>query len=38
MKINKNLVIFITGAGSGFGLDSSIRFIALGCKVIMADI
>ena len=38
MKIDKDTVIFITGAGSGLGLECATRYYKLGCKVILADI
>jgi NAD(P)-dependent dehydrogenase (short-subunit alcohol dehydrogenase family) len=38
MKIDKETVIFITGAGSGFGLETVKLFYGYGCNVIIADI
>jgi NAD(P)-dependent dehydrogenase (short-subunit alcohol dehydrogenase family) len=38
MKFNIDTVIFITGAGSGFGLECVKKFYALGTKVVVADI
>lgn len=38
MKLDSDTVIFITGAGSGFGLACAIKYYDLGCKVILADI
>jgi NADP-dependent 3-hydroxy acid dehydrogenase YdfG len=38
MRIDSNTVIFITGSGSGFGLETAYKFYALGCKLVLADI
>lgn len=38
MKFTADTVIFITGAGSGFGLETVKKFYNLGCKVVVADI
>lgn len=38
MKFTADTVIFITGAGSGFGLETVKKFYHLGCKVVVADI
>lgn len=38
MKFTADTVIFITGAGSGFGLETVKKFYLLGCKVVVADI
>lgn len=38
MKLDQNTVIFITGAGSGLGLECAIRYYHLGCSVILADL
>jgi NAD(P)-dependent dehydrogenase (short-subunit alcohol dehydrogenase family) len=38
MRIDSSTVIFITGGGSGFGLATAVKFYALGCKIILADI
>lgn len=37
MKINSDLVIFITGGASGLGEATARRFLSLGCRVAIAD-
>jgi NADP-dependent 3-hydroxy acid dehydrogenase YdfG len=38
MSPDENTVCFITGAGSGFGLECTKHFLGFGCKVVMTDI
>jgi len=38
MRLDQNTVVFITGGGSGFGLETAIKFYSLGSKVVIADI
>ena len=38
MRIDNNTVVFITGAGSGFGLETAKEFASLGAKLILTDI
>jgi NAD(P)-dependent dehydrogenase (short-subunit alcohol dehydrogenase family) len=38
MKIDINTVVFVTGGGSGFGLETVLKFYALGCRIVLADI
>lgn len=38
VKLDSDTVVFITGAGSGFGLETAISYYGLGCNVILADL
>ena len=38
MKIDKNFVLFVTGACSGLGRASATYFLKKGCKVAVTDV
>ena len=38
MKLNSDLVVFITGGASGLGEATAIFFLGKGCKVAIADV
>lgn len=38
MKLDSNLVVFITGGASGLGEAATKYFLSKGCKVAIADI